>query len=70
MNLYRGGNILVISRRVIQVDEKAEKEGLPCRGKKKMARTVSILCLAGGKEIILLDIKFRDKRGMGNQLER
>lgn len=35
MNLYRGGNILVISRRVIQVDEKAEKEGLPCRGKKK-----------------------------------
>ena len=28
------------------------------------------LCLAGGKEIILLDIKFRDKRVMGNLLER
>lgn len=70
MNLYRGGNILAISRRMIKVDEKAEKERLPCQGEKIMACTVSILCLAGGKQIISLDIKFCDKRGMGNQLER
>lgn len=49
MDLYRGGNILAISRRMIKVDEKAEKERLPCKGEKIMACTVSILCLAGGK---------------------
>lgn len=50
--------------------KKQRKRDFHAGEKKKMARTVSILCLAGGKEIILLDIKFRDKRGMGNQLER